>query len=100
VPTIDAYYFRLTNENLYYTETPSDSVVLGAIQISNIVRTLPYMSKGCFKIVDKEKDEWQVCSIDGSCPKDWKEAIDTMLGKTTFDPCPEDDGNAILVIQP
>lgn len=58
------------------------------------------MSKGCFKIVDKEKDEWQLCSGDGSCPKDWKEAIDTMLGKTTFDPCPEDNDNAILVIQP
>ena len=42
-------------------------------------------------IVDKEKDEWQVCSVDGSCPKDWKEAIDTMLGKTTFDPCPDED---------
>jgi len=31
VPTIDSYFFRLTNENLYYTETASDAVVLGAI---------------------------------------------------------------------
>jgi len=56
VPVIDSFYFRLTTNNLYYTETKVDALVLGAVQISNIVKTLPYEPKGCFKIVDKEKD--------------------------------------------
>jgi len=56
------------------------------------------MNKGCFKIIDKEKDEWQVCSTDGTCPKEWKDAIDTLLGKTTFDACPEDAPDSTLII--
>ena len=47
------------------------------------------MNKGCFKIIDKENDQWMLCSTDGTCPKDCKEAIDTLLGTTVFDPCPD-----------
>lgn len=66
---------RLNGENLFYTETEADSVVLGAIAVKNIVKTLPYTKKGCFKITDTEDDEWMICSEDGSCPKEWKDAI-------------------------
>ena len=54
--------------------------MLGAIEIKNIKETLPYLPKGCFKIVDREKDEWLICSTDGKCPKDWKEAINKAIG--------------------
>jgi hypothetical protein len=85
---------------LFYTETDSDTLILGSIAVKNIVKTLPYTKKGCFKIVDKEKDEWMMCSEDGSCPKEWKEAIDKEIGNTDFDPCPTEDEGADLEIAP
>ena len=36
VPEQDAFYFRLSGLNLYFTESKGDMVVLGAIAISNI----------------------------------------------------------------
>jgi len=68
--------------------------------LKNIINTLPYTQKGCFKIIDKEKDNWMMCSTDGKCPKEWKEAIDKAIGKTDTDPCPEDPKNEILEIAP
>ena len=80
IPTIDSFYFRLNHLNLFYTQTKEDNLVFGAIELKNIVKTLPYLPKGSFKIVDKEKDEWMLCSTDGKCPKEWKETIDKAIG--------------------
>jgi hypothetical protein len=85
---------------LFYTETETDTLVLASIAVKNIVKTLPYTRKGCFKVTDKEKDEWMICSEDGSCPKEWKEAIDKAIGTSESDPCPEDDAGADLEIAP
>lgn len=41
-----------------------------------------------------------VCSADGTCPKEWKEAINKEIGQTRIDPCPEEDPNEILEIAP
>ena len=41
-----------------------------------------------------------VCSEDGTCPKEWKEAINKEIGQTRIDPCPEEDPNEILEIAP
>lgn len=51
-------------------------------------------------MIDREGDRWTLCSPDGSCPKVIKEALDTILGKSVFDPCPEDNPDAVLIIQP
>jgi hypothetical protein len=32
----DLHYFRLTKENLWYTETQADPVVLGSVAVKNI----------------------------------------------------------------
>lgn len=37
VPADNAFYFRVSGLNLYYTETQKDMIVLGAIAIDNIV---------------------------------------------------------------
>lgn len=51
IPAIDAFYFRLLNTNIYYTETNEDLVVLGAIAISNIVSVDENENdNGCFAI--------------------------------------------------
>lgn len=33
IPTPDSFYFRLNENNFYYSETKEDSVILGAIEI-------------------------------------------------------------------
>lgn len=37
MPADNAFYFRVSGLNLYYTETQKDMIVLGAIAIDNIV---------------------------------------------------------------
>jgi hypothetical protein len=37
-PAIDAFYFRISGSNIYYTETQADNVVLGAIAIKNVIK--------------------------------------------------------------
>jgi hypothetical protein len=39
IPAQDSFYFRLTGTNLYYTETKTDMIVLGAIAIKNVFST-------------------------------------------------------------
>jgi hypothetical protein len=41
VPSDDAFYFRISGLNLYYTETKTDMIVLGAISVDNIVSSNP-----------------------------------------------------------
>lgn len=50
-PAIDAFYFRLSDHNLYYCETDTDTVVLGAIGIHNVKSTAGAPAN-CFTIVD------------------------------------------------
>ena len=67
---------------------------------SKLTRQARNETKKAIRIVDKEKDEWMMCSEDGSCPKEWKEAIDKEIGNTDFDPCPAEDEGADLEIAP
>ena len=39
---MDALYFRMNDQNIYYTETKDDQIVLGAIQLNNLVSTTDY----------------------------------------------------------
>jgi len=86
VPAIDAFYFRLSGHNLYYTETDSDMVVLGAIAIHNIVAA-KYGPASCFEVVDDENDGWDLCTIDDQPTGEWICPISTVLGL----PCPPEE---------
>ena len=37
-PAIDAFHFRINKKYIYYTESPAEAVVLGAVAIKNIVK--------------------------------------------------------------
>lgn len=37
VPALDKFYFRLSGNNIYYTKNDKDLVVLGAINVKNVV---------------------------------------------------------------
>jgi len=41
-----------------------------------------------------------LCSTDGKCPKEWKEAIDKAIGNPTVDECPEEAAPTELEIAP
>jgi len=85
-PAIDAFYFRLSGHNLYYTETEADMVVLGAIAIHNIVATAGGAAS-CFSVVDDENDGWTLCTFDDAPTSDWICPISEVLGL----PCPDDE---------
>jgi len=40
VPTLDSFYFRLSENNLYYSETQESPVVLGACAVANMFNAL------------------------------------------------------------
>jgi hypothetical protein len=44
IPNEHSFYFRLSGTNLYYTTTPTDMNVLGAISIVNIEDVSPSLS--------------------------------------------------------
>lgn len=58
VPAPDAFYFRLSNNNLYYAENDVSMVVLGAIAIENVIQTedSEVDLSQCFSIVNEEND--------------------------------------------
>jgi hypothetical protein len=87
-PGVDAFYFRVSGHNIYYTETATDAVVLGAISMRNIekVHASALIEKKCFKITNSEKVEWDLCVLDAEpdCSK-WVCAIEEAIGGP---PCP------------
>jgi len=58
VPAVDKFYFRLSGNNIYYTKNDKDLVVLGAINVKNVVNVNNNTKTGdnCFKVFDGEKD--------------------------------------------
>jgi len=65
IPAIDAYYFRLSDHNLYYTQDADSMVVLGAIAIDSIEITNHSEAdlNKCFEVENAENDEWVLCAL-------------------------------------
>jgi hypothetical protein len=78
LPSADAFYFRLNDKYLYYTESSTDqTIVLGAIKIVNIYflhRAGPLDGK-CIQLRDDENDDWILCSVDENRIDAWACAI-------------------------
>jgi len=80
VPTLDSFYVRLSGLNLFYTETEDDLIVLGTIALKNIQATADGMEASCFRVVDQENDNWDMCDPEGHSPHEWVCAISEQLG--------------------
>ena len=54
----------MSGDNLYYTETKKDMIVLGATAIKNVVRPIASSldSENCFVVENSERDEWDLCA--------------------------------------
>ena len=94
VPAVDAFYFRVSGLNIYYTETDKDPVVLGAIAIKNVQRVAKtgLLGDKCFKVENEEKDHWELCVMDEveNCNA-WTCNIMHSLGGP---PCPKEGAEA------
>jgi len=74
--------------------------VLGSIALENLKSTLPYTEQGCFTLLSSDMQKWKLCSPEGKCPKALRDILDTHLGKTTMEKCPEENSDELLVVQP
>jgi hypothetical protein len=95
VPADNAFYFRVSGLNLYYTETSKDMIVLGAIAMDNIIS--PSTSKlgdNCFSVRNKQNDRWDLCTKDLNEKKAWVCAIMQAFGR----PCEGQNQAGPLVI--
>jgi len=55
----------LNTHNLYYTKTPTELDVLGAIAIRNVEGAAEVTHSGyCFSVTNTENDEWIICTED------------------------------------
>ena len=66
IPHPGDFYFRLSKNNLYYTSSKEDMLVKGAISVDNIMEATGrdnQIAGWCFKVIDKEKDEWTLCAF-------------------------------------
>jgi len=54
---------------------------------------------GCFRIVTKDLQVWDLCMPDGTCTEEWKAIIDKATGTETKT-CPEPLGDEFLVLAP
>lgn len=52
VPAIDAFFFRISGTNIYYTETETEMIVLGAIAVTNVEAAKNGENDSCFEVVD------------------------------------------------
>jgi len=97
VPAPDAFYFRLSDNNLYYASNDVSMVVLGAIAVQNIHATenSELDKERCFEILNQESDEWSLCVIDEEDQDDWICAINTAIGESCDESGDddEDDGD-------
>lgn len=87
VKTPDSFYFRLNkNDQLYYTSTKEDTVILGEMKVKQF---LPKMSKNldCFQVSAEASETWVLCSVQGGCPNDWKTGLAKEF-EVKFDGCP------------
>jgi carbonic anhydrase len=74
------FYFRLTDNLIYYTVTKSDINTMGQMDFSSIVNAEETLDAiPCFKIDDKGSSGWKLCSHDKAIVTKWVCAIKKKL---------------------
>jgi carbonic anhydrase len=92
-PAKTALYFRLSGRHIYYSATPSDYNILGAINIKTI-ETVGPIGNGitgnglwCIKVTDFEEQQWRICSKDEIIRKQWLCRIQFILELSLDNSC-------------
>lgn len=74
IPSDEAFYFRFSGKNIFYTYSETDMKVLGAIAVKKVIPLQDfYLRKNCFE-VSSEREKWMLC---GCSPRkeNWIEVI-------------------------
>jgi carbonic anhydrase len=86
-PTKKFFWFRLSGLHVYYSATPSDINVLGAISIKSISSVFPADPDSqndqptfCIHINDIDKLQWNICALKEETTKKWACRIKKLLG--------------------
>lgn len=74
IPNQQAFYFRLSGKNLFYTQSDTDMKVLGALSIVRTEKNRDiYSKKNCFS-VSNIHERWLLCPCSGTNDR-WIEII-------------------------
>lgn len=74
IPNQQAFYFRLSGKNLFYTKSDTDMKVLGALSIVKIEKNRDiYSKKNCFS-ASNVHERWLLCPCSGG-NEHWIEII-------------------------
>ena len=78
IPNQEAFYFRLSGQNIFFTASDTDTKVLGALTIKKAepLKNL-YLRKNCFEVSNLQ-EKWILCS----CSDKKEPWIDIITKKT------------------
>lgn len=57
---VDAFYLRLQGNVIYFTESATDSIVIGALRVATIKDSSVLGIPGCFEVSDN-LNVWDIC---------------------------------------
>lgn len=86
----DLFYFRINKDNqMYYTATAADSVILGALRIQKFSPN-PTENTDCFSLEGEANEFFLLCTANGKCPNVWKTKMAELMGGV-FKGCPKSE---------
>lgn len=80
------FYFKLTQNLIYYTVSKKDTNIVGSIEIKNLKESNPALNKEkkddlCFSLVDSNLMSWDICVGESETKQKWTCKINLALGK-------------------
>lgn len=95
------FYFRISDKNIYYTESKTSLVILGNITLKRVVGVTPENKPNstCFEIGDQDNNQWKLCAEDKIIRQKWICYIEKLLGvenEDCKDPESVSDSNVIV----
>jgi len=79
VTHIDAFYMRLQEKTIYFTETAKSPLVLGSITFNKVKDSADINIPGCFEVENKFAT-WSLCETEEGKGDEWVCKIKEALG--------------------
>lgn len=78
------FWFRLKENNLYYSKTKTDYNILGSLTFAQIDK-LDLPKKFCFKVTEASGDKWTLCTLDEETRKKIYCKIREIIGDNVYE---------------
>jgi len=81
-PDNQYFWFRMSDKNIYYSNTKNSYNLIGSIAVKKIVGVEPERkpSSTCFEIADQDQSKWKLCAENKSKRQAWVCFVEKMLG--------------------